>query len=80
MSDRTPPERLPVPAAVVRITVPLVEKAAADLVKIADRTGLSRADIVNRALSLYEYLYSEMRTGTVVIVIRGGRQHGIEIL
>jgi hypothetical protein len=74
------PEELPPPRPVEMITVPLVEKAAADLAAIAERTGLSRTDIVNRAITLYEYLHSEMMTGTKVIVRHGGREIGIELL
>jgi hypothetical protein len=39
-----------------RITVALISKAVADLQRLQDRTGLSKTDLVNRAISLYEFI------------------------
>jgi Ribbon-helix-helix protein, copG family len=36
-----------------RITVVLLPKAAAGLAALRERTGLSKTDLVNRAISLY---------------------------
>jgi hypothetical protein len=63
-----------------RITVPLIEKAAEDLRITHDRTGLSRTDIVNRAISLYEFIDAELRAHTELIVRRNGKDHVIKLL
>jgi hypothetical protein len=42
-----------------RITVALIPKAAEDLHRLQDATGLSKTDIVNRAISLYEFVQSQ---------------------
>lgn len=43
-----------------RITVALVPKAAEDLSRLQATTGLSKTDIVNRAISLYEFLQAQI--------------------
>lgn len=48
------------PAVTERITVALVRKAGEDLETLQERTGLSKTDIVNRAISLYEFIESQM--------------------
>lgn len=50
-------------AATDRVTVALVPKAAGDLQRAVERTGLSKTDIVNRAISLYEYLDARLSRG-----------------
>jgi hypothetical protein len=59
-----------VPIASDRITVALIPKAAADLTRLQDRTALSKTDLVNRAISLYEFIDGEMADGTEVILRR----------
>ena len=44
------------PAVAERITVALIPKAGEDLQSLIDRTGLSKTDIVNRAVILYEFI------------------------
>lgn len=51
-----------------RITVALVPKAGEDLQRLQDRTGLSKTDIVNRAIALYEFLDSQLGIGYDLIV------------
>jgi hypothetical protein len=51
-----------------RITVALISKAAADLQRLQDRTSLSKTDIVNRAISLYEFIDEEMRAGRDLLI------------
>ena len=63
-----------------RITVSLLEKAAADLRRTIDRTRLSQTDIVNRALTLYEFIDSELSTGAEIIVRRDGKDHHVVLL
>lgn len=68
------------PRVAMTITAPLVEKAVADLAAVKDRTGLSETDIVNRALSLYEFVDSEMSTGAKITVRRDGSDYDIALL
>jgi methylmalonyl-CoA mutase N-terminal domain/subunit len=56
------------PPAVERITVSLVRKTWEDLQRIQDRTGMSKTDIVNRAISAYEFIESEIQTGHDLLV------------
>lgn len=63
-----------------RVTVALVAKAAADLRRVHERTQLSRTDIINRALSLYEFIDSELGDGAELIVRRDGIEHLIKLL
>jgi len=55
-------------AATERITVALIPKAGEDLQRLQDRTGLSKTDIVNRAISAYEFFESKMRDGNDLLV------------
>lgn len=57
-----------------RITVALVAKAANDLQITHDRTRLSKTDIVNRAVSLYEFIDAELSAGAELLVRRGDGQ------
>ena len=74
-SSTTPP-----PAPVDRITVALVRKAWEDLQVLQDRTDLSKTDIVNRAISLYEFIDAELSAGADLIVRRDGKDHLIKLL
>lgn len=56
------------PPVVDRITVALIRRAAEDLQRLHDRTGLSKTDIVNRAISVYEFVDSETQAGNNVYV------------
>lgn len=56
------------PASPERITVALIPKAAADLQKLLDRTGLSKTDITNRAITAYEFLESQIGAGKEIII------------
>jgi hypothetical protein len=51
-----------------RITVALVPKAAEDLQRLQDRTGLSKTDIANRAITLYEFIDAQLRAGRDVLI------------
>jgi hypothetical protein len=46
-----------------RITVALIPRAVADLQHLQDRTGLSKTDLVNRAITLYEFIEGQVRAG-----------------
>jgi hypothetical protein len=65
----SPPERGSVrPLPPERITVALIPKAGADLQSLQERTGLSKTDITNRAISLYEFLEAQLQNGNDLIV------------
>jgi hypothetical protein len=51
-----------------RITVALIPKAAEDLHRLQGATGLSKTDIVNRAISLYEFVQSQVDDDSDFIV------------
>ena len=54
--------------ATERITVALIPKAAEDLQRVQGLTGLSKTDIVNRAISLYEFIEDQLRQGREVLI------------
>ncbi len=51
-----------------RITVALIPKVAEDLQRLQGMTGLSKTDIVNRAISLYEFFQSQKDADSDFIV------------
>jgi hypothetical protein len=51
-----------------RITVALIPQASADLQRLQDRTSLSKTDLVNRAITLYEFIESQLRAGQDLII------------
>ena len=51
-----------------RITVALIPRASDDLQRLQDRTALSKTDIVNRAISAYEFFESKMRDGNDLLI------------
>jgi hypothetical protein len=56
------------PPAIDRITVALIPKAAEDLQRLQDRTSLSKTDIANRAITLYEFVDTQLRSGRDVLI------------
>jgi hypothetical protein len=52
----------------VRVTVPLIPKAAAGLLRLQDRTRLSKTDVVNRAITLYEFVDERTRAGQEILI------------
>ena len=63
-----------------RITVALIDRAATDLQATHDRTQLSKTDIVNRAISLYEFVNAEQNAGGELILRRDGNDYIIKLL
>lgn len=59
------PQRLPVAE---RINAGLIRESAEALARIKDRTELSKTDIINRAIPVYEFIDAEMRKGNQIIV------------
>lgn len=45
------------------MTVALIPKAAGDLAHLQESTGLSKTDIVNRAISLYQFIQAQLDAG-----------------
>ena len=58
----------PQTAIVERITVALVPQANGDLRKLQDRTTLSKTDLVNRAITLYEFIQGELSAGRQLLI------------
>jgi hypothetical protein len=56
------------PVVAGRITVALVDQAAADLQLTHERTGLSKTDITNRAISLYEFIDAQLASGHDMLI------------
>lgn len=54
--------------SVERITVALIPQAGDDLRRLQERTSLSKTDITNRAISLYEFIDAQVRAGQEVII------------
>jgi hypothetical protein len=51
-----------------RITVALIPKAGENLQRLQDRTSLSKTDLVNRAITLYEFIDAQQRAGRDLLV------------
>ena len=51
-----------------RITVALIPKAVAELQRLQGSTGLSKTDLVNRAISLYEFIDGQRRAGQDLLI------------
>jgi hypothetical protein len=51
-----------------RITVALIPQSADDLQRLLDKTSLSKTDLVNRAITLYEFIDSQLRDGQDLIL------------
>lgn len=62
------------------ITVVLVAKAAADLQITHERTRMSKTDILNRAVSLYEFVDAELRAGAELIIRRDGEDFFVRLM
>ncbi len=63
------------------LTVALIPKVESDLQKLRDRTDLSRTDIMNRAISLYEFIDAQLRAGNDIQIrdSRTGRTWQVHI-
>jgi hypothetical protein len=55
-------------SAAERITVALTPQAGASLHQLQDRTGQGKTDIVNRAITLYEFIEAQVSSGRELIV------------
>lgn len=85
-TPQVPPAAERLPAAVTPLiaeclTVALVAKASADLQRTHERSELSKTDIVNRAISFYEFVDLEQSIGSDVILRRAnGEEHIVRLL
>jgi hypothetical protein len=62
------PETGSMPGAAERITVVLVPAAAGHLRQLQERTSMSKTDIANRAITLYEFFQAFMQSGLELLV------------
>jgi hypothetical protein len=51
-----------------RITVALIPDVSEDLQRLQDRTKLSKTDITNRAITLYEFIEAQLRAGNDILI------------
>jgi len=67
---------------VERITVALIPKVVLDLELLQDRTGMSETDLVNRAISLYEFIDAQLREGRDLLTrdARSGQTQMVRLL
>jgi hypothetical protein len=56
------------PSTADRVTVALVPKAAGDLQQSVERTSLSKTDIINRAVTLFEFVDSRLSDGAELLI------------
>lgn len=62
-------EDAPVPGfPISQISVPLIPTVQQDLQRLQERTRLSKTDIVNRAISVYDFIDAQLRAGHDVII------------
>lgn len=63
-------DKIDTPRATVseRITVALVPKVAEELRRIQERTGLSKTDAVNRAISVYDFVDAQVAAGQELVL------------
>jgi hypothetical protein len=66
--EATAGKQTPAGSSPERITVALIPKAAADLQSLQDRSGLSKTDLANRAITLYEFIDAQIREGKEVLI------------
>lgn len=62
-------ENAPVPGQPMGlISVPLIPTVQADLQRLQNRTGLSKTDIINRAIQMYEFVEAQLSNGCDLII------------
>jgi hypothetical protein len=65
--DKTTGEAIDLPVA-NRISVVLIPQASDDLQRLQERTNLSKTDIANRAITLYEFIDAQTRADREVLI------------
>jgi hypothetical protein len=66
-SESVPEYPAPQPP-IERITVALITQVSDDLKLLQARTRLSKTDVVNRAITLYEFIDAQLRDGKDILV------------
>lgn len=66
-AERAADDRTPA-ATGERITVALVPKVVAELQRLQERTSLSKTDLTNRAITLYEFIEGQTSAGREVLI------------
>ena len=62
------------------INIALISKAAMDLARTNERAGLSEVDIVNRAITLYDFVDDELASGAQLLLRRAnGSTYRVEL-
>lgn len=56
------------PRAVERLTVGLIARVAGELRTMTETSGLSKADLINRAVSLYAYIDARIAAGDDLLI------------
>jgi hypothetical protein len=67
-------------AGASRITITLIPSAQASLADLHARTGLSKTDLVNRAITLYEFIDTKMKAGSEVLIRKGDETSVVKFL
>lgn len=62
------PEAADRPQVADRITVALIPDVSEDLQRLQDWTKLSKTDITNRAITLYEFIEAQLRAGNDILI------------
>ena len=80
MASGKPSTEASVPPVVDRITVALIPRAAGDLQHLQEQTSLSKTDLVNRAISLYEFVNDQLCAGRELLVRDNGTTQVLRLL
>ena len=56
------------PEIAERITIALIPKVVREFQRLQQRTSLSRTDLANRAITLYEYIDAQQQAGCEVLI------------
>jgi hypothetical protein len=65
VAERFTDDRMPTSE---RITVALVPKVAGELQRLQERTSLSKTDLANRAITMYEFIEAQTSAGREVLM------------
>jgi len=62
------PEAADRPPVTDRITIGLLPKVSEGLQRLQDKTSMSKTDIVNRAITMYEFIEDQLRVGRDLLI------------
>lgn len=66
-------------AVAERITTALIPKSSEALQRSQDRTGLTKTDIVNRAITLFDYIDAQLGSGKELL-LRDGDTGEVQVI